>query len=518
MPTRSYDPVYFLLVDDLDENLLALDALLRREGLVLLKAKSGPQALELLLNHDIALALVDVQMPEMSGFELAELMRGTERTRTVPIIFLTAGSADQQRRFRGYEAGAVDFLQKPIEADILKSKADVFFELHRRRQMVSRYAASLEEADRRKNEFLATLAHELRNPLAPIRNGLKILDQSPDPARAAEVRDMMDRQLSHMVHLIDDLLDISRISQGKIQLRPETVDLNQVIHAGIEISRPKIDEAEHALTVDLPEGAIAVEADATRIAQIVGNLLNNAAKYTPAGGGHIRLSAAVEDGSAVIRVSDNGIGIPPHMLQSVFELFTQVDSAEKHFKGGLGIGLALARHLVDMHGGSIVAESAGDGQGSTFTLRLPNAALKAEMPERAKPAPSPASAGDGAPMKILVVDDNVASAQTIAWMLEMMGHDIVQAHTGEAAIDMAHEFGPDAVLLDIGLPDISGYDVCRRLRETPRFADTLLIAQTGWGQKKDRDMAFAAGFDHHLVKPASADDLERALRSPRPDA
>ena len=289
MTVLATDPVYFLLVDDLEENLLALEALLRREDLVMLKAKSGPEALELLLKYEVALALLDVQMPGMDGFELAEHMRSTERTRRVPIIFLTAGASDWQRRFRGYEAGAVDFLQKPLETDILRSKANVFFELYRQQQQLawqrdelSQYAEALKEADKRKDEFLATLAHELRNPLAPIRNGLHILRMSPKADVADKVRDMMDRQVTHLVRLIDDLLDVSRVSQGKIDLRIEKTTLQSVLQSALEASRPLIDAGGHTLTVDIPETPIWLEADLTRLAQVTSNLLNNAGKiYTP---------------------------------------------------------------------------------------------------------------------------------------------------------------------------------------------------------------------------------------------
>jgi response regulator RpfG family c-di-GMP phosphodiesterase len=250
--TPVSEPVYILLVDDLQENLDALDALLRREDLVLLKVRSGPEALELLLKHEVALALLDVQMPGMDGFELAELMRGIERTKVVPIIFLTAGTSDQQRRFRGYEAGAVDFLQKPIEPDILKSKVSVFFELHRQRQEIGRllqesrqYADALQEADRRKDEFLATLAHELRNPLAPLRNGLEVMKlahNSNDNQSGGQVLAMMERQLAQMARLIDDLLDVSRISRGRIELLREHVDLAQVLNDAVETTRPLIEQ------------------------------------------------------------------------------------------------------------------------------------------------------------------------------------------------------------------------------------------------------------------------------------
>ena len=258
--TSEVGPVYFLLVDDLEENLLSLEGLLRRDGLVLLKARSGTAALELLLQHDVALAILDVQMPEVDGYELAELMRGTERTRRVPIIFVTAGAADRQRRFRGYETGAVDFLNKPIEPDILRSKASVFFELYRQRHQIAAqrdelkaYAEALTQADRRKDEFLATLAHELRNPLSPIRNGLDILRASPTAPNAGEIRDMMDRQLSHLVRLVDDLLDVSRVSQGKVELRKEQIALSEILKTAVEASNPLISAGRHELIVDLPD-------------------------------------------------------------------------------------------------------------------------------------------------------------------------------------------------------------------------------------------------------------------------
>lgn len=516
-----FEPVHFLLVDDLEENLIALEALLRREGLVILTARSGTEALELLLSHDIALAIVDVQMPEMSGFELAEFMRGSERTKGVPIIFVTAGSADQQRRFRGYEAGAVDFLQKPIEADILKSKAGVFFELHRKRQEIARqrdelklatekaqrYAEALKDADQRKDEFLATLAHELRNPLAPIRNGLEILRRQPLNETAENVRDMMDRQLAHMVRLIDDLMDMSRVSKGRIDLRKSVVSLQSIIQSALETSRPHIEEGQHKLVVNMPDDIIWVDADMTRMAQVVGNILNNAAKYTPAGG-QIALSLREEQGNAILMITDNGIGIPEQMQSKVFDLFTQVKSSLDQSQGGLGIGLALVKHLVGMHGGTITVTSPGEGKGSTFTVSLPVTVATTQETESQDTTSQDESS---AKRNILVVDDNVASAQTTGWMLELIGHDYTLAHDGKEAIEMAERIQPDVIMLDIGLPGMSGYDVCRELRKNPAFKDTLIIAQTGWGQKRDREMAQEAGFNHHLVKPLNLQDLTALL-------
>jgi signal transduction histidine kinase len=514
--TSIMSPVYFLLVDDLEENLLSMEALLRRDGLVLLKARSGDEALELLLESDVALALVDVQMPGLNGFELAELMRGNERTRRVPIIFVTAGNADSQRRFRGYEAGAVDFIHKPIESDILRSKADIFFDLYRQRQQIALQrdeleirSDALEEADRRKNEFLATLAHELRNPLAPLRHGLDILRRSPDSDAAAEIREMMDRQLVHLVRLIDDLLDVSRISQGKIELRKERIQAADVLRAALESSRPLIDSARHSLTIDAPPEPIWLDADLTRLAQVVGNLLNNAAKYTPEGG-RIGLSLTTDGDDAVIAVSDNGLGIPTDMQAKVFQLFAQVENHADRARGGLGIGLALVKQLVAMHAGSVTAESAGSGQGSVFTVRIPLAAADvATQPEAEEPAPRPAPTQ---PLKVLVVDDNVEVAQTVGWMLEI-GHQYHLVHDGRQALEAAREFRPDAILLDIGLPVMDGYAVCRAFRQDDLFKDALIIAQTGWGQKRDKTLASEAGFDHHLVKPVAYEDLERVLAS-----
>jgi signal transduction histidine kinase len=512
--TSEVGPVYFLLVDDLEENLLSLEGLLRRDGLVLLKARSGTAALELLLQYDVALAILDVQMPEMDGYELAELMRGTERTRRVPIIFVTAGAADRQHRFRGYETGAVDFLNKPIEPDILRSKASVFFELYQQRdQIVAQrdelraYADALTEADRRKDEFLATLAHELRNPLSPIRNGLDILRASPTAPNAEEIRDMMDRQLSHLVRLVDDLLDVSRVSQGKVELRKEQIAVSELIKTAVEASEPLISAGRHELILDPPNAEVWLDADLTRLSQVVSNLLNNAAKYTPEGG-RIVLSARRERNEVLISVSDNGIGIPSDMLSRIFDLFTQVPDNRDRSRGGLGIGLALVKQLVEMHGGSIAAESGGRGNGSSFRLRLP--VVEAAPASSTAEPPLPILSND-ATLKVLVVDDNFDVAQTMGWMIEAIGHDYRMVHESKLAVQAAREYRPDAILLDINMPGMDGYAVCRALREHTLFDDTVIIAQTGWGQTQDRASTGKSEFDHHLTKPVNMDRLEQVL-------
>ena len=528
MTPGSIKPVPILLVDDLPENLLSLEAVLRRDGLEFIKARSGTEALEILLRQEVALALLDVQMPEMDGFELAETMRGSERTRHIPIIFLTAGSTDRTRRFRGYEAGAVDFLEKPLEADILRSKVAVFSELYlQRRQLAVQRdnlkafaeenlrllkesrdnAQALKEADSRKDEFLATLAHELRNPLAPIRNGLQILRMAPEGSRAEDVRGMMDRQLTHMVRLIDDLLDVSRVSRGRIDLRKVRMSLQVAVNSALEASRPLIEANDHRLELDIPEAPLWVEGDLTRLAQVVSNLLNNAAKYTPAGG-DIRLTVREQNGHADIEVADNGVGIEADMLPRVFDLFSQADRHLDRSQGGLGIGLALVRKLVEMHGGTSRAASEGHGKGSTFTVSLP--LIDAQGEALGEPLQK-AQTKTTTPMKVLIVDDNVDSAQTSLWMLDLMGHKGTVAHEGVRALEIAHDLNPDVVLLDIGMPGMDGYEVCRQLRQMPGMKNKTVIAQTGWGQESDRQKAFAAGFDHHITKPVSLDLLTQLL-------
>ncbi|WP_313534334.1 hybrid sensor histidine kinase/response regulator [Sphingomonas sp.] len=371
-------PVKFLLVDDLDENLLALEALLRRDGLECLKARSGDEALELLLVHDVALALLDVQMPGMDGFELAEFLRGNERTRHVPIIFLTAGSADAQRRFRGYEAGAVDFLQKPIDAGILRSKSNVFFDLYEQRRQIiaqrdelARLTEDLRLADRRKNAFLGMVGHELRNPIMAFGAGLHLLRRRGGEEASAQVRAQMERQVGHMTRLIEDLLDVARVDQGKIVLRAERMNLADAVDLAVELSRPQIDARAHRLTIDLADAPVWLHADQARIAQVVSNLLSNAAKYTPEGGA-IDLRVRQEAGQVAIEVADTGHGIPPEMQAQVFDLFAQVNRSGQQ-ADGLGIGLALVRQLVSLHGGTIVLKESVVGQGSTFRVVLPRA-------------------------------------------------------------------------------------------------------------------------------------------------
>lgn len=370
-----------------------------------------------------------------------------------------------------------------------------------------RAEAALEDADRRKDEFLATLAHELRNPLAPIRNALQMMQITPDADVHASAHGIIERQLKQMVHLVDDLLDVSRISQGKVELRREHVDLVNAIQAAVETSRPLIAAGQHELTVRLPApGTLIVDADLTRLTQIVANLMNNAAKYTLQHG-RIHVSAERDGEQAVIRVNDSGIGIPREMLPRVFDLFAQVDRSLERSQGGLGIGLALVRKLVEMHGGNVVADSEGHDRGCTFTVRLPLIHAPADQAEAA----STLSQGMANDVRVLVVDDNVDSAQSMSQLLTMLGYHTRTAHDGLEAVRVANAYHPQAVILDIGLPKLSGLDAARRIREQTWGQGALLIALSGWGQDEDRQKTHDAGFDHHFVKPVDVDALMHVL-------
>jgi PAS domain S-box-containing protein len=368
---------------------------------------------------------------------------------------------------------------------------------------------TLHEASRTKDEFLATLAHELRNPLAPIRTGLEILKKDAgNGAPSQRARGIIERQLVHMIRLIDDLLDISRITSGKIHLEKKPMALRTVIESAVETSRPGVEAGRHQLDIDLPAEEIQVDADFTRLAQAVANLLNNAAKYTPAGG-HILLQVRRDGDDAVIRVQDNGVGIPPEMLERVFQLFAQVGRTIDRSQGGLGIGLSLVRSLVELHGGSVTADSAGAGQGSTFTIRVPCLA-PVQGVAVAPVATAAPLAREG--LRVLLADDNVDAADTMSAVLEMSGHAVRTVYSGQEALDLAAAFAPDVMLLDIGMPGMSGYELAQRLRADGRYANTILVALTGWGSESDRVQAMQAGFDHHLTKPVDHHALEPLLR------
>jgi PAS domain S-box-containing protein len=366
----------------------------------------------------------------------------------------------------------------------------------------------LREADRRKDEFLATLAHELRNPLAPIRNSLHIFRMAgiQDPA-VSRVADMMERQVAHMVRMVDDLLEVSRISRGKIELRKERIELASVLRNAVDTSMPLIEAAKHRLAIDVPEDPMVLDADPVRLAQVFANLLNNSAKYTREGG-EITLRVTREAGMAAVCVSDNGEGIPQPMLKRVFNMFTQVNTGSRA-QGGLGIGLTLAKTLVHLHGGTIEASSEGQGRGCEFRVRLPLAQVEVETV-----ASAPAPVAEGPPLRlrrVLVVDDNEDAADSLGMLLQFLGAEVKVVHDGKAALAEMKSFRPAVVLLDLGMPEMNGLEVARRIREDPDHKDLTLVALTGWGQREDRRRTHEAGFDYHLVKPADVSTLQSIL-------
>lgn len=373
-----------------------------------------------------------------------------------------------------------------------------------------RLVNQLRDADRHKDEFLATLAHELRNPLAPLRNGLQLLKQAGSDHSVEQARAMMDRQLTQLVRLVDDLMDVSRVTNCKLELRTARVDLKSVMNAAAETSRPAIDKGGHTLTVVVPDEPIFVDGDAARLAQVVSNLLNNSAKYTHQKG-HIWLTAQRDGSMAMLSVKDNGIGIPQMMLERVFDMFTQVDRTLEKTTGGLGIGLSLVKGLVQLHGGTIEAKSDGEGLGSEFVIRLPEATSVAHDAHHLTFSSSKAE--PSARRRILVVDDNVDAADSLGYLLEVYGHEVRVANDGEAGVAAAEKFQPDMVLMDIGMPMLNGYEAASRIRQEPWGQAMVLVALTGWGQADDRRKSASAGFDHHLVKPVEMDELEQLMRA-----
>lgn len=636
------DPVKFLIVDDLDENILALGAVLKREGLQLLCAKSAPDALEHLLNHDVALAIVDVQMPEMDGFELAELMRGTERTRRIPIIFLTAGSIDERRRFRGYESGAVDFLFKPVEPQVLKSKTDVFFELYRQRQELSRqrdilsdyknrlelamragrtgvwdweiatsrlilsdesysvfgidrgsfgntlndmlklvhqddrdrmFAAmsdalargadytdefrigqedgqsrrvksmgmirrdkggrivsmvgtvtdvseqraaeaqlarakeAAEAANAAKDRFLAVLSHELRTPLAPVLVTLSLWEQNESlPQQLRQDLNMIRRNVELECRLIDDMLDVNRIARGKLVLKRDRVDMHDEIRHAVQNCSAEAAAKRIALKIKLNAVECAVTGDAARLQQILWNLLKNAVKFTPAEGTVEINTSNSSAGKLRVEVQDSGIGIDPKSIGTIFHAFEQGGSEITQRFGGLGLGLAISKALVEMHGGTLVASSAGLGQGATFMIELALAEDVAAINDPGEQAPPIIDASRR--LSLLLVEDHEDTASIMQRVLEDAGYDVSVAVTIEQAICTWRKGQFDLLISDLGLPDGSGRDLMRQIRSE---GPALGIALTGFGMDEDVRSGNEAGFSAHLTKPVDFENLLRTI-------
>ncbi len=631
-----------LLVDDQPARLLSYEAVLYGLGVQCVRALSGPQALERLLEQEFAAILLDVNMPEMDGFEVARLVREHPRLERTPIIFVTAVHVSELDRLKGYELGAIDYIAVPVVPDILRSKVAVLVELHQRRGQlkalnaelsaarakldvehqkalaereaqlqtlfehptdltailkavrdesgaivdwiytnVNRNAAAimgrsrdeilgrsvselapervpivfaqlrrvvesrepvryesqfagrdliitlfaagddyvvsnaqdvteqhqlqraLQETDRRKDEFLAMLAHELRNPVAPIANAAELLSRLVPQENQRTLVGIIQRQAVHLGRLLDDLLDVARITQGRIELRREVIDVATCVHLAIETAEPLIRSKAHRLTLTQTLEPIYVPADKVRLGQCIANVLVNAAKYTP-DGGEIRIRPHVDGNTAVVEIADNGIGIAPEFLPRIFELFAQSERGLDRSQGGLGVGLTVCKQIVELHGGNVIASSPGVGHGSTFTIRLP-------LAEQAATSPRAAALQPDSLQRVLIVDDNRDAADSLAMLLQFEGRQTLCVYSGEQALEVLAAFQPQLVLLDIGLPGMDGYEVARRLKAAARGLH--VIALSGYAQLEDRQRSAAAGFDAHLVKPVDLDALKRAFTS-----
>ena len=573
---NAEDKVSLLLVDDQPGRLMSYDAILGVLGQNLVHARSGTEALQRLMEGDYAAILLDVNMPGMDGFETAAMIHQHPRFEKTPIIFVTAVHVTDLDRLKGYQLGAVDYVYVPVVPEILRGKVEVLVEIYRQRRELERLnrrlaeanesladanaalqaeksrelealnatlaqanseleqanrtlqdeiaervraQAALEAADRRKDDFLAMLSHELRNPLAAIQGAIELMQRKAinDP-QLVWARDVLSRQSRHLSRLIDDLLDVSRITMGKLNLHTEPVEMRDVVQHALETARPLIELRRHNLTLRLPDAPLHVTGDPVRLSQVVCNLLTNAAKYTDEGG-HVEVAlesvagGTGAEGEAVIRVKDNGCGLTQEVLSRLFEPSTHEERLNSGAHGGLGIGLIVVRGLVQMHGGSVEARSEGPGLGSQFTVRLP--LLSSEeftmSVAPARDAAPAAEAGNEPALRILVVDDNQDSACSMTLLLELQGHEVHVAHSGQAALTLAAEYRPDVILLDIGMPGMNGYEVARHVRAQETFADTLLVAVTGYGRASDVKQTESAGFDHHLVKPIDYEKLEALL-------
>jgi signal transduction histidine kinase len=536
-------PANILMVDDQPARLLTYRAILEPLGHNLVAVNSGLEALDALMKQEFAVVLLDVKMPGMDGFETAELIHDHPRFETIPIIFVTGVHVTEFDRLKGYKAGAIDYVYIPVIPEILRSKVAVLVELYgKRRELqavnkelaesnkrlaeannslqlektreleelnghlrrandeLSRSENMLKEAVVKRDEFLAMLSHELRNPLSPLRNASHMLMQgdTQDP-KIVWSRGVIERQLKHLIRLVDDLLDVSRIARGKIVLVSERVNVADVVAAASETVQPLLDQKKQQLELNTEATDLFVRGDPVRLSQVVGNLLHNAAKYTGEAG-RIVLTTRANHGRAEICVRDSGIGISADSMPHIFELFTQIPSERVNTSGGLGIGLALVRALVELHGGEIIAASDGLDRGSEFTVRLPLFASESVASGAANVVPSKDPV---VPVRrnILIADDNQDALESLALMLRLEGHEVHCASDGEEALALAGLRRPEIVVLDVGMPKLDGCEVARRIRAESWGRGAVLVALTGWGQDVDRRRSREAGFDMHLVKP-----------------
>ena len=553
VPSQDDADSHVLVVDDDPTNLVALGAVLDGLGLRVTSARSGEDALRHLLRRSFAVVLLDINLPGLSGFETATMIRSRDRYKHLPIIFITGHSHQHEDVLRGYELGAVDYLFKPIVPSMLRAKVKVFVDLHARTAQVAQQAEmlreaerveasrklqverrrweaeelrrqirherqvneQLSEADRRKDEFIALLAHELRNPLVPLVTGLRLISaRGPTDPIIVETRDKMERHVLHLRRLVDDLTDIARIRQGKLEMSREPVDLRDVIDQAREMCRDVIGRRRQILTLEGVDQAVPLHADPVRMTQVVCNLLSNASRYS-SHGARIWLSCGIEGDRAFVRVLDEGRGIRPQFIERVFDPFAQ----ERKEGRGLGLGLALVRQIVEKHGGTVEVSSEGPGRGSEFVVRLP-ACSTWERGDEVEPTRSESAANTRTrSLRVVLVDDCVDIRDLLGHLVGEWGHTVVgAAGTGTAAVERVIQQRPDVAVVDIDLPDLDGYEVARRIHATLGDERPGLVALSGYGQERDQQLALDAGFDVMLVKPPDPgqlrETLERASRPP----
>jgi signal transduction histidine kinase len=498
-----------LNVNDDDASRYMVTRILEMSGHRVIEAATGGDALRLASELRPDLVVLDVRLPDISGYEVAARLRSRPETASLSVMHTSATFVTADKRVLGLDSGADAYLTEPFEPAELVATVKSLLRLRHAERELRQRADQLAEADRRKDEFLAMLAHELRNPLAAIMTAIGILERKPTTdSKEARMRSIINRQTHHLSRLVDDLLDVSRITRGKVELRRARLDLCDMLRQVLALMRPVAEGRELRLETTLPEHPLWLEADSTRLEQVFTNLLDNAAKYTDAGGS-IRLEVFQEGGEggarAVVRITDTGIGIPAHKLPTIFELFAQADESLERSRGGLGIGLTLVRNLVEMHGGVVYATSGGAGHGSEFVVKLP----------LATPLPALERASGSRPerprhRRILLVEDNSDARQALKDLLEMWGHQVQVAQDGLGGVAVALREQPELALVDIGLPGLDGYSVAQELRSRVG-QDIRLVAITGYGGSEDRYKALQAGFDHHLVKPVKPDELNRLL-------
>ncbi|MDQ3368040.1 MAG: response regulator [Myxococcota bacterium] len=532
---------HILVVDDTPANLVAAEAALAPLNRTIVTAASGTEALARLLEQDFALVLLDVKMPGMDGYETARMIRARARTHHLPIIFMTAHEYDEASVLRAYELGAVDFLFKPVIAEVLRGKASVFVTLqerteqlaaermehdfeNRRRdyqtealrrerdrelaanQELARLNDALAENDRRKDSFIAILAHELRNPLAPVRTCVDLIREQPEQPLSTRTIDILDRQTSVLSRLVDDLLDLSRIKADKIELRPEHVDLVDVVEAALTTSRPHLDERRHEVILEAPAARIAVAADPVRLTQVLCNLINNAARYTRPGG-RIEITCSASADLGTVQVRDNGIGIPTELQASIFRMFVQ-ERVRSDGSGGLGLGLALAQRLVELHHGTVTVASGGRDQGSVFEIRIPLVGSASALDVRKRTGDMPALPSivrsPQRTIRTVLIDDNRDAVELLSQLLQAHGIEVLTASDGRTGVALIRDVRPDVALVDLGLPGLDGFGVIEALRAECPDLKTRLVALTGYGDPADQDRTKRAGFHAHLVKPATA--------------